>query len=248
MPTIQSTTLALALVAASHITVRCIRPPNATPTSHSENRSGDRGGQERPRDRIRFLTGLIPLLGAHVVRLAFFYQAVTVLLWTASPTDASYLSYICPGAQNLDPGILTWSPTTIFCLLAIASGGALRLSAYGGLGPNFTFHLAQPDQLITDGVYARLQHPSYSGLALIEAGTVPLILRWDAAAAGCWMEEWMREKVSGRGTMWAMLVVMLTGVFITVRVRDEEKMLKGRFGKVWEDWHARTARFIPGLW
>lgn len=248
MPTLQSTTLALALIAASHITIRCIRPPNATAPSHPKNRPSDKGGQEKPRDRIRFITGLLPLLGAHILRLAFFYQAVTVLLWTTSPTDTSYLSYICPGRQNLDPAIFTWSPTTIISLLAIASGGALRLSAYGGLGPNFTFHLAQPDQLITDGVYGYLQHPSYSGLVLIEAGTVPLILRWDAAAAGCWMEAWMRETVSGKGMVLVLLGVVVTGVFVTVRVSDEERMLRGRFGKVWEDWHRRTAKFVPGLW
>ena len=248
MPTLQSTTLALALIAASHITTRCIRPPNATPTSPAENRPSDRGGQGKPRDRIRFITGLLPLLGAHMVRLAFVYQATTVLLWTATPRDALYLSRICPGKQNLDPAILTWSATSILSLLAIASGGALRLSAYGGLGPNFTFHLAQPDHLITDGVYGYLQHPSYSGLALVEAGTVPLLLRWDAAAIGCWMEQWMQEQASGKGMVLAVLGVIVTGVFITVRVRDEERMLRERFGKVWEDWHARTARFVPGLW
>jgi protein-S-isoprenylcysteine O-methyltransferase Ste14 len=41
----------------------------------------------------------------------------------------------------------------------------------------------------------------------------------------------------------------LVGGFLglAVRVRDEERMLRARFGKEWEDWHARTKRFVPGV-
>jgi protein-S-isoprenylcysteine O-methyltransferase Ste14 len=31
------------------------------------------------------------------------------------------------------------------------------------------------------------------------------------------------------------------------RVKDEEEMLKGQFGKEWEEWHRSTKRFIPGI-
>jgi protein-S-isoprenylcysteine O-methyltransferase Ste14 len=36
-------------------------------------------------------------------------------------------------------------------------------------------------------------------------------------------------------------------VALILRVRDEEKMLKEKFGKEWENWHSRTARFIPWI-
>jgi protein-S-isoprenylcysteine O-methyltransferase Ste14 len=31
------------------------------------------------------------------------------------------------------------------------------------------------------------------------------------------------------------------------RVKEEEMMLKSTFGKEWEVWHAKTKRFVPGL-
>jgi protein-S-isoprenylcysteine O-methyltransferase Ste14 len=31
------------------------------------------------------------------------------------------------------------------------------------------------------------------------------------------------------------------------RVREEETMLKKTFGNEWEPWHARTKRFVPGV-
>lgn len=44
------------------------------------------------------------------------------------------------------------------------------------------------------------------------------------------------------GALW-MVGVML----IRVRVRDEERMLQEKFGREWERWNARTARYIPGI-
>jgi protein-S-isoprenylcysteine O-methyltransferase Ste14 len=32
---------------------------------------------------------------------------------------------------------------------------------------------------------------------------------------------------------------------MSARVRDEEAMLRGKFGREWEGWHRRTKRFIP---
>lgn len=34
---------------------------------------------------------------------------------------------------------------------------------------------------------------------------------------------------------------------MSVRVREEEAMLRQKFGSQWEEWHQRTARFIPGI-
>lgn len=36
-------------------------------------------------------------------------------------------------------------------------------------------------------------------------------------------------------------------VSLTVRIRDEERMLREKFGPEWEEWHAKTARIVPGL-
>jgi protein-S-isoprenylcysteine O-methyltransferase Ste14 len=41
---------------------------------------------------------------------------------------------------------------------------------------------------------------------------------------------------------------LVVGVgLLVVRVRDEERMLRGSFGKEWEVWHTKTGRFIPGV-
>jgi len=31
------------------------------------------------------------------------------------------------------------------------------------------------------------------------------------------------------------------------RTLEEEDMLRKAFGKEWEEWHAKTARFVPGI-
>jgi len=31
------------------------------------------------------------------------------------------------------------------------------------------------------------------------------------------------------------------------RVVQEEGMLEGLFGRVWVEWHGKTARFVPGV-
>jgi protein-S-isoprenylcysteine O-methyltransferase Ste14 len=35
---------------------------------------------------------------------------------------------------------------------------------------------------------------------------------------------------------------------LRLRISEEELMLKENFGQEWEEWHAKTARFIPGVW
>jgi protein-S-isoprenylcysteine O-methyltransferase Ste14 len=43
------------------------------------------------------------------------------------------------------------------------------------------------------------------------------------------------------------LSVIWLGWGMPVRVTDEEKMLQREFGKKWEIYHNKTARFIPGI-
>jgi protein-S-isoprenylcysteine O-methyltransferase Ste14 len=53
---------------------------------------------------------------------------------------------------------------------------------------------------------------------------------------------WLNVRLLG---LLGVAVVYVTG--ITLRIRDEEEMLKEAFGKEWEEYHSKTARFIPGL-
>jgi protein-S-isoprenylcysteine O-methyltransferase Ste14 len=118
------------------------------------------------------------------------------------------------------------------------------LVPYASLGKNFTFALKEPDRLKTTGIYQYLQHPSYTGLAILMIFNVALLGRLDGVLS-CWIPPNVYETFCS----WAirLLPFTISGVMfgIWTRVSEEEKMLKRAFGKEWESWHARTARFVP---
>jgi protein-S-isoprenylcysteine O-methyltransferase Ste14 len=71
-----------------------------------------------------------------------------------------------------------------------------------------------------------------------------LIWRRDGVLA-CWLSESVL-----RSGWWGVINVFFAGVAILAvrtRIVDEEKMMKETFGKRWEVWHAKTKRFIPGV-
>ena len=131
-------------------------------------------------------------------------------------------------------------------LCVIFLGAFVRLSAYGGLGKNFTFHLAAPDQLVTSGVYRWMQHPSYTGQLLIYLGCMGWFLRWDGVPA-CYIEKEVLESWAGYGVPVEVLIVVFSLTILGLRVRDEEGMLREEFGEKWEVWHRMTPRFVPGF-
>jgi protein-S-isoprenylcysteine O-methyltransferase Ste14 len=46
--------------------------------------------------------------------------------------------------------------------------------------------------------------------------------------------------------VFAVLVVMIV-MGVTLRVRDEERVLKERFGSEWEEWRKGRKRSLPGV-
>ncbi|KAI0880181.1 uncharacterized protein GGS22DRAFT_193529 [Annulohypoxylon maeteangense] len=182
--------------------------------------------------------GMAPLgfLALHTSSLVLFYPNIPPL----------FLRY---GAANgLNPELVTWSAATSIPLaLILCAGVPLRLGAYSSLGKNFTFDLAEPDGLKTDGIYRYVQHPSYTGIMIILVSNVRLLGRVDGALS-CWIPpEWYSTL---RTLGWALLLptwLSLTIFGLWTRVKEEESMLKTKFGADWERWHARTARFVPGV-
>lgn len=77
-------------------------------------------------------------------------------------------------------------------------------------------------------------------------GCVGLWCRWDGAIA-CLLSEGVIERVEGLGMAVIGVLGMVAVMVLGVRVRDEERMLRERFGREWEGWHLRTARFVPGI-
>lgn len=228
-----TTALAAAMLGAGFLCALCATPPNRSPDRKNRHQT----------DRISFIAGS----GATIVRRL----AVTVItyhaLLTALPVYAPQrISQMCPRPHNLSPELFSWSPPVIAGITLICLGAFVRLAAYGGLSRNFTFHLAAPDKLVTSGVYGWVQHPSYTGLVLIGFGVASVFCRWDGVPA-CWISEDRLARWSGWGM--GVLGCCIAGAIgvLLLRVRDEEEMLRGKFGREWEEWHRSTKRFIPGI-
>lgn len=155
-------------------------------------------------------------------------------------------SLIRHGAENgLNTDLITWSKATVIPLaLIFCAGIPLRLVPYASLGKDFTFALRKPDRLKTTGIYKYVQHPSYTGLLILMVSNAALLGRVDGPIS-CWVPPGFYNTL--RSWMIGLLAPTVSLIMYAVwkRVREEERMLKGAFGKEWENWHARTARFIP---
>ncbi|KAJ5611951.1 Phospholipid methyltransferase [Penicillium herquei] len=227
--------LAAAMVLAAYLFDICATPPNPSPPK-----------QDRPiTDRIAILIGSRshPAWVGHIATGFILYHALVTALPVIAPERTSQ---VCPNAENRNIFLFQWSVSSAVGLSLIYFGSVIRIMAYGGLGRSFTFHLAPPDRLITTGIYKWIQHPSYSGLLFVLAGAHIIFGRWDAGPA-CWLPEILLSELHGFGIYATTSIVIIGTSIITTRIRDEESMLKDKFGKEWEEWHARTRRVIPGI-
>lgn len=224
---------ASAMVAAGYLNVLCVTPPNLSPEEKDRHKN----------DNMSFMAGKFIVILRRVTLATIIYHA---LLTVISHTTTARTLQICPQWQSINPELFTWSGWSITSLLIIYIGAYIRLSAFGGLGKYFTFHLATPDRLVTTGIYKWVQHPSYTGVLLVQTGLYALFLRWDAAPA-CWFPEWALSGLQGWGLSAAVAVMGASLWGMRLRVVDEENMLRQKFGAEWENWHRSTSRFIPGL-
>ena len=235
MPTLASASLAATLLVAGYLSTLCVTPPNPSPDPSKRYKS----------DRAGILAGSFTFFVKHVQLVVFAYHALVALFYP--PGDNPQASAVCPHTENLSSALFAWNPNMLKFLAMIFLGAAVRLSAYGGLGRNFTFLLSNPDRLITDGVYRYLQHPSYTGAALVTFGMAGILTRWDTAAGACWMQPSTLQSLDGYGKFFTVGWGVFLFVVLGTRVRDEEAMLKEQFGKEWEEWNRSTKRFIPGV-
>ncbi len=81
---------------------------------------------------------------------------------------------------------------------------------------------AADDGLVTDGAYARVRHPQYSGLFLISVG---MLVQWPTILTLL---------------MWP----LLTWAYYRLALREEREMIE-RFGDAYEAYRARVPAFIP---
>ncbi|OBT63694.1 hypothetical protein VE03_06156 [Pseudogymnoascus sp. 23342-1-I1] len=168
------------------------------------------------------------------------FHGILILFFPSPPKR------ICPNADNLAPSLFTWSLHSTLCLSTIIVFCSIRLFAFKELGEDFTFHLAKPKRLNTSGLYSIVQHPSYTGIILSNAANTMLLYRLDGILS-CFLPGWIARQAwwANWGVFLAVAVISAYGA--TIRVKKEEEILQKEFGREWEEWHARTKRFIPGI-
>ncbi|KAK9482543.1 hypothetical protein V1527DRAFT_476082 [Lipomyces starkeyi] len=225
-----SVTFSLSLLFSSYLSALCSSPPNPDPL------------QPYKHDRMGRIAGITPLvIRRSVILCSSLYHTLLAVTFPSPDTR------ICPHPSNINPVLFTWNALTLGCLILIICVGApIRLAAYSGLGKNFTFRLAPPDRLITTGIYHYVQHPSYTGQVIVFASNFILLARWDASLA-CWLPGHIIERMDGWGRVVYTVAIPMMVWTLSMRVRDEEAMLKEKFGENWEQWHRNTRRFIPGV-
>lgn len=235
--TASNISLALACLITGYLTSLALTPPNPDPENPDV--------EDRHR---RILTPRLIRRRKIFYNVLSSYHALLVLTLTGRPTANSSSSLLCPYPSNLNHAVLlTWSTYTILCLgLVSLVGVPLRLAAYRALGQNFTFHLQKPSELNTRGLYRWMQHPSYTGAAVVRGGCLCFFFRWDGGL-GCWIPPVVRQWVDGYGWIFCVFLVFVVVKGVTGRVADEEKMLREKFGETWVQWNKRTKRFVPGL-
>ncbi|KAG5651333.1 hypothetical protein H0H81_009041 [Sphagnurus paluster] len=142
-------------------------------------------------------------------------------------------------------------PIAIGAFLAIV-GGLLRFWCYKTLDQYHTFNLAimKNHRLITTGPYSVVRHPSYTGGAAIVVGS--MFWFW---SPGSLMMEHGGMFLETRPVLSTMYVLALLGSTLfgmacvgalKSRMREEDAMLKDRFGKEWEDWARNlVSNFLP---
>lgn len=228
-----STLLSLTMTGAAYLAALCTTPPNPSPSQKDRHST----------DRITWIAGAGATIARRITLTISLYHALLTVIPSYAPDR---LHQICPRPENRNMAVFTWSPIAVASLCIIFLGAFVRLSAYGGLGKNFTFHLAAPDQLVTSGVYRWMQHPSYTGQLLIYLGCTGVFLRWDGVA-GCFIGKDVLESWTGYGVLVEVIIAVSSFSILGLRVRDEEDMLREEFGEKWEVWHRMTPRFVPGL-
>lgn len=236
LPTsLSQASLAAAFAGSAVGTYLGISPPNPDLERSSQSIT-DTLDRIKITGKLTVKASLVPLtLGAlHLSSLAYTYPDI----------PSSLLRH---GAENgFSKDLITWSPSTAIPLgLILCAGVPLRLSAYASLGKNFTFALAAPSGLNTGGIYRYVQHPSYTGLIALFVSNWALLCRADGPLS-CWVPpSWFKPEYLN----WVITPAWLTAMmfFMWTRVKQEEGMLKSKFGAEWEEWHAKTARFLPFL-
>ncbi|KAF9807141.1 hypothetical protein IEO21_08373 [Rhodonia placenta] len=197
----------------------------------------------------------------HVVRLycaiskTFFCIGsiieAAVILASKYPTHSisqAVLGLLVPGSASIASKIGYSTPFVIGCSL-VALGSYIRYCCYRALGRFFTYEVSvsEDQQLITDGPYTYVRHPSYSGgfAVLVGAGLC-------YGSTGSWLRECeVVDSIWGKATVVSYTAVMAVWIMAAMiyRPREEDRLLKAKFGGQWNAWAQKVPyRLIPHLY
>jgi protein-S-isoprenylcysteine O-methyltransferase Ste14 len=144
-----------------------------------------------------------------------FFFGICYLCW--SPLPWKILSQA--GVWKLALGSLLYFPGMTFVLW-----GRLALGKNYFVSTGFGAQLFAGHQLVTDGPFAIVRHPMYSGLVLAALGALLIY------------------------STWTTLLFVCFAPLTCVRARHEETALAAEFGEKWQEYRRRVPAFFPRLW
>ncbi|KAF8876843.1 hypothetical protein BD779DRAFT_131207 [Infundibulicybe gibba] len=165
---------------------------------------------------------------------------------SVSYRQRSITHYTCPSPPTPSAALWTIHPVFIVGAFAAALGALGRLWCYNVLGRLFTFQVSirQQHELITNGPYAWVRHPSYSALFLVVLGEAAVI-----CAPGMWLIECGTLRGAGFVVLalWLLWSALLVNALAN-RLTTEEEALRKAFGSSWDEYTERVPyKLLPGL-
>lgn len=118
-----------------------------------------------------------------------------------------------------------WTAGATALIMSILSAGVLR-QALGAVEPgtlDVAFTGNGPDRLVTSGIYGHLRNPLYTAYLIFWAGWIPLSV----------------------GHPMSVVIGAAFAVIYWLAARQEEAFLGRQFGKIYDEYRARTGRFLP---
>ncbi|KAL0961344.1 hypothetical protein HGRIS_006300 [Hohenbuehelia grisea] len=224
--------------------------PPKIPSPSSEERLKP-GGMEK-------LAPWVPPLAkvGHWTMRAFFWVSAfcEILLILSGTSGASSLwvfrrfsPWLVLNSRSINPSYISFTPSFLIGWILNLAGSQIRIRCYRILGARFTFDLSirQKHELVQDGPYSYVRHPSYTGavLALVGAGVTHL-------TEGSWLVEYTNFAGSTRVRAWVWVVACsIAASALIPRMAKEDRMLRSHFGVEWDKWAARVpSRLVPGLY
>jgi protein-S-isoprenylcysteine O-methyltransferase Ste14 len=157
-----------------------------------------------------------PRAAHRATTLALAAYALGIVAWAASymwvGPEAIGVWAAGPGLRVAALAMLTLA----FALIAVAQGQMGR-SWRVGIDPRKT-------ELVTNGLFAVVRNPIYSGLGLAAASLALLTPSW-----------------------WTLLGTVGACSVVAVQARLEEEHLEALHGRAYRDYAARVGRFVPGV-